>query len=169
MAQSRKTFGYHKASIDAVKLSIDKLKVANKGLAPSLADAAKGFNMMNNGLAVAGTNAGLSPNINGGQPPSNVNNAAAEFQSRQQQLDQERQQAVQAARDRGESVLKVEQEYDQKQKQLDSAQLAAQLAIQQLYLASVDKLSAAVTGIFGKIRLPPKPLLKPTRRQQPVR
>jgi len=73
-----------------------------------------------------------------------------EFKLRKQQLDDEEKQAKDAAQKRNESVLKVDQEYAEKQKQLEKAKLDAQFANQQNYLKSVDKLSNAMSSIFGK-------------------
>jgi hypothetical protein len=73
-----------------------------------------------------------------------------EFKLKQQQLDQEKKQAEDAAQARGASVLKVDQEFTEKQKQLEKAKLDAQFANQQLYLQSVNRLSGALSSIFGK-------------------
>jgi hypothetical protein len=73
-----------------------------------------------------------------------------EFTLRQQQLNEEKEQAIKAATEKHQSVLKVEDEFKEKQKQLDKAKLDAEFANQQNYLKSVDKLSGALTGIFGK-------------------
>jgi septal ring factor EnvC (AmiA/AmiB activator) len=83
-----------------------------------------------------------------------------EFALRQQQLDAEKIQAEQSAKDKNQSVLKVDQEYKEKQRQLDKAKLDAQFANQQNYLKSVDKLSGALTGIFGKNTIAAKAAFK---------
>lgn len=73
-----------------------------------------------------------------------------EFKLKQQQLDQEKSLAITNAIQRNESILKVDQEYKEKQAQLNKAKLDAEFANQQNYLKSVDKLSNALTSIFGK-------------------
>ncbi|QKJ28482.1 hypothetical protein HQ865_01470 [Mucilaginibacter mali] len=80
----------------------------------------------------------------------NADDWKTEFALKQQQLDNEKAQAEKSAREKNQSVLKVDEEYKEKQKQLDKAKLEAQFANQQNYLKSVDKLSGALTGIFGK-------------------
>jgi hypothetical protein len=73
-----------------------------------------------------------------------------EFALRQEQLNKEKEQAEKNAREKNQSVLKVDQDFKDKQQTLNKAKLDAEHANQQNYLKSVDKLSNAVTGIFGK-------------------
>ncbi|MES2275482.1 MAG: hypothetical protein V4592_05640 [Bacteroidota bacterium] len=83
-----------------------------------------------------------------------------ELDLRQQQLNKEKAQAIKFAQEKNESVLKVDQDYKEKQKQLDKAKLDAQFANQQNYLKSVDKLSGALSGIFGKNTIAAKAAFK---------
>jgi hypothetical protein len=73
-----------------------------------------------------------------------------EFQQKQQLLDLERQQAIDAAGKQETAIAKVKTDFDKKQRQLDKAKLDAQAESQKKYLKSTEALSNAVMGIFGK-------------------
>lgn len=73
-----------------------------------------------------------------------------EFALKQKQLNQQKQQAINAAKDKGSSVLQVEESFKNQQKTLDQARLDAQIASEQKYVDATNALSDAVTKIFGK-------------------
>lgn len=73
-----------------------------------------------------------------------------EFQQRQQLLDLERQQAVDAAGKKETALAKVKTDFDKKQQQLNKARLDAEAENQKKYLKTTEALSNATMGIFGK-------------------
>jgi hypothetical protein len=73
-----------------------------------------------------------------------------EHSAKQNLLTEEYNQAIAAARKKGEDTTKIDQEFKLKQRKLDKDQLDAQAENQKQYLKSLDSLSSAVIGIFGK-------------------
>lgn len=77
-------------------------------------------------------------------------NWKSEFKAKQDLLDLEKKQALDAVKGQAEEEDKIKREYTKKQQQLDKDKLDAQAENQKQYLKSLDSLSNAVVGIFGK-------------------
>lgn len=77
-------------------------------------------------------------------------NWKSEFKAKQDLLDLEKKQALDSVKGQAEEEDKIKREYTKKQQQLDKDKLDAQAENQKQYLKSLDSLSNAVTGIFGK-------------------
>ncbi len=73
-----------------------------------------------------------------------------EFDAKQQLLNLDKEQALDAAKQKGEKTGKIELDFKQKQDALDKSRLAAQVDNQKRYVKTLDSLSTAVSKIFGK-------------------